>query len=104
MTVLQHFDDETNNNVLKDIPPLTDAEVASFTSTELVGRLLKSKIFRSIILSCIITNSLLIAVETDRNLVMDFIRQKSFFMRQTGGTSGSKKFKLLKLKVILNLL
>jgi len=74
VTILHHIDEEEDENILKDIPPMTEEQVTEFTSNELVGRLLKSKYFRSAILTCIITNSLLIAVETDKNLERKYNR------------------------------
>ncbi|XP_057298364.1 cation channel sperm-associated protein 4-like [Hydractinia symbiolongicarpus] len=72
VTVLQEVEQEVKGNILKNIPPMTDEEVIEFTSTELVGRFLNSKYFRYAILSFIITNSILIAVQTNRKLEREY--------------------------------
>ncbi len=51
---------------------MDEDEAVNFVSTELAGRLLNSKWFRRGILTVIITNSLLIAVETNDKIVSLF--------------------------------
>jgi len=48
---------------------MSNAEVTEFVSEELVGKVLDSRCFRFTILLLIIINSILIAVETNKDLV-----------------------------------
>ena len=48
---------------------MSNAEAADFVSQKLVGKVLDSKCFRFTILFLIIINSILIAVETNKDLV-----------------------------------
>ena len=68
---LETVEDE-KTNIFKDLPEMDDDEIAEFVSTELTGRLLTNKIFRRGITAVIITNSLMIAIETDAKLVSHF--------------------------------
>eukprot|EP00794_Sanderia_malayensis_P016727 gene16727-18421_t len=60
--------EDEKKNILSNLPEMEDSEIVEFVSTELVGKVLNSKIFRRGILTVIITNSLLIAVETNEKI------------------------------------
>ena len=61
--------EDEKKNILKDLPEMNDDEIVEFVSTELAGRFLNSKIFRRGIMAVIITNSIMIAIETNEKLV-----------------------------------
>jgi len=63
----QNNEEEYHN--LQDLPAMSNAEVTEFVSEELVGKVLDSRCFRFTILLLIIINSILIAVETNKDLV-----------------------------------
>ena len=55
-------------SIFKNLPQLDDEEIVEFVSRDLTGKLLESRIFRIGIVAVIITNSLMIAIETNKNL------------------------------------
>ena len=61
--------EDEKKNIFKDLPEMDDEEIVEFVSKELTGRFLNSKIFRRGIMAVIITNSLMIAIETNEKLV-----------------------------------
>lgn len=70
MTVFQeNQNNEEEYHNLQDLPAMSNAEVTEFVSEELVGKVLDSRCFRFTILLLIIINSILIAVETNKDLV-----------------------------------
>ena len=74
--------EDEKKNILKDLPEMDDEEIAEFVSTELTGRLLNNKIYRRGIMAVIITNSLMIAIETDAKLVSHLqCTRNSFHLR-----------------------
>lgn len=58
-----------NKNIFKDLPEMNDEEIIEFVSKDLTGKFLNSKAFRRGIMTVIITNSLMIAIETNEKLV-----------------------------------
>lgn len=54
-----------------DIVDLDDEAIEEYASNELLGQFLSNTVFRSGILAVILLNSLLIAVETDQELVSE---------------------------------
>ncbi|XP_066925779.1 cation channel sperm-associated protein 4-like [Clytia hemisphaerica] len=75
VTVFQEtLDDQKPYVHLRDLPPMSNNEVAEFVSKELVGKVVESRCFRFTILFLIIVNSLLIMLETDRTLEREWGR------------------------------
>ena len=60
---------ETQEENLWDVVDQDDEAIEEYASNELMGNLLSNKYFRSAILTAILANSLLIVVETDKELV-----------------------------------
>ena len=58
-----------NKSIFNSLPTMDDDEIVEFVSKELTGKFLESKIFRTGIMAVIVTNSLMIAIETDKKLV-----------------------------------
>ena len=88
---LETVEDE-KKNILKDLPEMDDEEIAEFISTELTGRLLNNKIYRRGIMAVIITNSLMIAIETDAKLVSHFTECPRNFSRLCDCCGGAVAF------------
>ena len=61
--------DITAEENMWDIVQMDDEAIEEYASNELLGRFLSNKYFRKAILCVILFNSLLIAIETDQELV-----------------------------------
>ena len=61
--------DITAEENMWDIVQMDDEAIEEYASNELLGRFLSNKYFRTAILCVILFNSLLIAIETDQELV-----------------------------------
>ncbi|CAB3990743.1 cation channel sperm-associated 4-like [Paramuricea clavata] len=61
-------DNETQEENLWDVVDQDDEAIEEYASNELMGNLLSNQYFRSAILTAIVVNSLLIVVETDKEL------------------------------------